>query len=332
MPAGRLPSARVMVTALPKKANDSGENTLTMRVSLIAVAVLLSQPAALRPQTATDIHLYEMAGGLSSLARAKPRPMATAPGYENQPFFDAGGQRVLFTANRDGKQTDIYEFDRASGRIQQLTRTGEGEYSPTIPTIRPTAPGLARDGFTVVRVEPDGTQRLWQFDRTGENPLLVLADVKPVGYHVWIDGDRLALYILGNPSTLQVARVSGGTPEAVARDVGRTLRLVPGSSLVTFVQREAEGQYAIRSLDPSSGRTETITRTVEGSFDRDYEWLPDGRTILMSAGTKVLAWTRGETGWREVLDVARDGLGAVTRMAVSPRADALAVVTTERQP
>jgi hypothetical protein len=52
----------------------------------------------------------------------------------------------------------------------------------------------------------------------------------------------------------------------------------------------------------------------------------------MSAGTKVLAWTRGETGWREVLDVARDGLGAVTRMAVSPRADALAVVTAERQP
>jgi Tol biopolymer transport system component len=302
-----------------------------MRVALIAAAVLLSQPPALRPQTATDIYLYEMGGGLASLPRAKPRPMATEPGYENQPFFDADGRRVLFTANRDGKQTDIYEFDRESGRTQQLTRTVEGEYSPTIPATRPAAPGLAREGFTVVRVEPDGTQRLWQFDRKGQNPRVVLADVKPVGYHAWIDSDRLALYVLGSPSTLQLARVSGGTPEVVARDIGRTLRLVPGSALVSFVQREAEGQYAIRSFDPAASRSETINSTVEGSFDRDYEWLPDGKTILMSAGTKVLAWTRGETGWREVLDVARDGLGAVTRMAVSPGSDALAVVTAERQ-
>jgi Tol biopolymer transport system component len=148
--------------------------------------------------------------------------MATEPGYENQPFFDADGRRVLFTANRDGKQTDIYEFDRESGRTQQLTRTVEGEYSPTIPATRPAAPGLAREGFTVVRVEPDGTQRLWQFDRKGQNPRVVLANVKPVGYHAWIDSDRLALYVLGSPSTLQLARVSGGTPEVVARDIGRT--------------------------------------------------------------------------------------------------------------
>jgi hypothetical protein len=102
-----------MVTQLPKKANDSGENAPThMRASLIAAAILLSQPVALRPQTATDIYLYEMTGGLPSLARAKPRALATTPGYENQPFFDPDGQRVMFTANRDGKQTDIYEFDR----------------------------------------------------------------------------------------------------------------------------------------------------------------------------------------------------------------------------
>jgi hypothetical protein len=49
----------------------------------------------------------------------------------------------------------------------------------------------------------------------------------------------------------------------------------------------------------------------------------------MSAGTKVFAWSRSAPEWREVLDVAPHGLGAVTRLAVSPRADALAVVTAE---
>ena len=140
-----------------------------MRTLLFLVAaVAAGQPTALRPQTATDIHLFRMAGDLRSLAGAKPEPVATHAGYENQPFFDPDGQRLLFTANRDGKQTDIYEFDRRSGQSRQLTRTLEGEYSPTIPAVRSTVSALARDGFTVIRVEADGTQRLWQFDRRGQ--------------------------------------------------------------------------------------------------------------------------------------------------------------------
>jgi len=292
-------------------------------------AMVLGQPAALRPQTATDIHLFPMTGGVASLATARPQPMATEPGYENQPFFDSDGRRVLFTAIRDGRQTDIYEFDRTTGATRQLTRTPEGEYSPTIPAVRPAAPTLARDGFTVIRVEADGTQRLWQFDRQGQNPVLVLTDITPVGYHAWIDADRLALYVLGTPATLQMARVSTGQAEIVARDIGRTLRIVPGSSRVNFVQRQGSDAHSIMSLDPSTGRSERITGTVAGSLDRDYEWMPDGQTILMSAGTKVFAWSRGAPEWREVLDVARHGLGAVTRLAVSPDADALALVTAE---
>ena len=89
------------------------------------------------------------------------------------------------------------------------------------------------------------------------------------------------------------------------------LRVIPGSSRVSFVQREGEGAYSIVALDPASKRTEVLVKTVEGSSDRDYAWMPDGQTLLMSAGTKVFAWSRGGRGWREVLDVAPHGLGAV---------------------
>ena len=34
--------------------------------------------------------------------------MSAAPGYDNQPMFSADGSRILFAANRDGKQIDIY--------------------------------------------------------------------------------------------------------------------------------------------------------------------------------------------------------------------------------
>ncbi len=287
------------------------------------------QAPALRPQTATDIYLVSMTGGPASLDASKPRPMATEPGYENQPFFDPDGRHVLYTANRDGRQTDIYDFDRTSGATRQLTRTPEGEYSPTIPATRPAAAALAREGFTVIRVEADGTQRLWQFDRQGRDPRLVLEDIEPVGYHAWIDPDRLALYVLGQPPTLRIARVGNGQGDVVARDIGRTLRVIPGSSRVSFVQREAAGSYAIMSLDAATGMREVIARTVEGSLDRDYEWMPDGETILMSAGTKVFAWSRQAPSWRAVLDVASHGLGEVSRLAVSPAGDELALVTAE---
>jgi hypothetical protein len=65
-----------------------------------------------------------------------------------------------------------------------------------------------------------------------------------------------------------------------------------------------------------------------GKDERDVAWAPDG-TLLMSAGTKISAWRRGDKAWREVLDVSGQKLGAVTRMAVAPDGGSIVVVLTE---
>ena len=82
-------------------------------------------------------------------------------------------------------------------------------------------------------------------------------------------------------------------------------------------------------IDTSSKKIDPLVKTVEGSSDRDYAWLPEGKTIVMSAGTKIMSWTRGESGWREVFDAAPHQLGAISRLAVSPKGDAIAIVTAE---
>ncbi len=297
---------------------------------LLSAATLGAQtPAAPAPQPGTDIYLVPLSAGLASMRTAAPTPVATDKGYDNQPFFDPGSQRLLFTGNRDGKQTDIYEFDRASKTTRQLTRTAEGEFSATVPPERPGTPALNRDGFTVIRVEPDGTQRLWQFDRAGGEPRLVLTDIKPVGYHAWVDADHLALFVLGQPATLQLARVTTGKAEVAARDIGRSLHRVPGTRLVSFVQKEASGAYNVKTIDIDSGRIETLVATVEGSADRDCAWMPDGKTLLMSSGTRIMKWTRGDAGWSEVFDAAPHKLGAISRLAVAPSGDAVAIVVAE---
>jgi hypothetical protein len=66
-------------------------------------------------------------------------------------------------------------------------------------------------------------------------------NVKPVGYHAWADDHTLALFVLGQPATLQIADTRTGTARVIARDIGRSIQRIPGStpvSSISFVQRE----------------------------------------------------------------------------------------------
>ena len=277
-----------------------------------------------------------MSGGAASLKAAKPAPISTAPGYDNQPNFSPDGNRILFAANRDGKQTDVFIFNRENGRVAQMTQTAENENSPT---YVPAGAGAA-GSFTVVQSEFDSTgarptpaiQRLWRFDPAGKSPQLILADINPVGYHAWMDADQLVLFVLGGqgkPATLQIASVKTGKAEVVTDNIGRSLHRIPGSRLASFSQREASGEFWIKQIDINTKKIDPLVKAAEGSSDRDYAWLPDGKTVLMSAGTKIMSWTRGGTGWTEVFDGAPHQLGAITRLAVSPKGDAVAIVVTE---
>jgi Tol biopolymer transport system component len=284
-----------------------------------------SQPAPAAPPPGTDIYLVPLPGGLASMSSAKPMPVSVAAGYDNQPFFSPDGQRILFAANRDGKQTDVFVFDRATSRVSQLTQTAENENSPT---FLPAGVGDA-GGFSVVRTEPDKTQRLWRFDAQGRNPQVVLTDIKPVGYHAWVDQDLLALFVLGPPSTLRIACVKSGKAEIAAENIGRSLHRVPGTRQVSFVHREASGEFWIKQIDIDSKKIEPLVKAVDGSPERDMAWLPEGKTIVMSSGTKVFTWTPGASGWIPVFDAAPHHLGAITRLAVAPKGDAMAIVVNE---
>lgn len=279
-----------------------------------------SQPTASVPPPGTDIYELTFDGSLESLGMAKPTPVAVERGYDNQPFFTPDGETIWFTANRDGKQTDIYAFNRKTRQVQSLIRTAESEYSAAL-----TPDGT---GVSVIRVEPEGTQRLWRFDRTGSNPRVVLAEIKPVGYHAWIDADQLALFVLGQPATLQHARVSTGRATIVATNIGRSLHRIPNSQMVSFVHREAADNVWVKQFDAASGAITPLIRLPAGNDAGDVAWMPDG-TLLMSTGTKIRSWRRGDKDWRQVYDVAAHNLGAVTRMAVAPDGKSLAIVVAE---
>jgi hypothetical protein len=97
---------------------------------------------------------------------------------------------------------------------------------------------------------------------------------------------------------------------------------------VSFVQRLEEGRSFLVELDVETGRLRTL---IELPADAEFHaWLPDG-IVLLTEGTKLYQWNpaRGRA-WREVADFAGRGLG-VTRLAVSPAGDRLALVGESRE-
>jgi hypothetical protein len=297
-----------------------------------------AQPAAPQAPPDTEIYLAPLKNTAGRIEIGAPVDITNSPGYDNQPFFTPDGSAVLFTSIRGAAattgaatQTDIYRYDLVSKRISQVTNTPESEYSPTI-----TPSGA----LSVVRVELDGssTQRLWQFTAEGRDPKVVLENVKPVGYHAWVDDRTLALFILGGqgqPATLQAADTGTGTARTIATDIGRSIQRIPGAGprSISFVQRERHGEMVhltIKAWNPATGAIETLTPAVEGAGEADLAWTPDG-TLLMAKEGALYAWKRGETGWKEIASLQRLGLSRVTRLAVSPKGTALALVASPPQ-
>jgi hypothetical protein len=73
--------------------------------------------------------------------------------------------------------------------------------------------------------------------------------------------------------------------------------------------------------------TEPLTAAVTGARQAHVAWTPDG-TLLMAHGGMLHAWREGESTWRAVADLNALGLRNVTRLAVSPGGDRIAIVAT----
>ena len=294
-------------------------NALVLLALMQATPAPAAQPTA-QPPPATDVYLAAIAPSTDGNIRVDdPENISRNAGYDNQPFFAPDGASLLFTSMRDGKQTDIYQYTLASRSLKPLTSTTTSEYSPTF------APG---GRISVIRVEADGTQRLWAFPAQGGDLSLVLERVKPVGYHAWADDHTLVLFVLGEPATLQIADTATGKAEVFAQRPGRCLARTPNGR-VSFVQKgPGKEPWQIVELDVAAKKATPVIETVQGV--EDYAWLPDGR-LLMASGSKLFLWGRDNrvSVWQEIADLSSSGIGNITRLAVSPDGKRLAFVAND---
>lgn len=292
---------------------------LVARAALLLILAAGTSAAGQAPDT--DIFLVPLERDGRVVAGAV-RNLTQRPGYDNQPTWSRDGRTLFFTSVREGEQADIYRLDLATGALTRVTTTTpESEYSAT--------PVPGRNAISVIRVERDSTQRLWSVPLDGSAGAVILERIKPVGYHTWANDTLLALFVLGSPNTLQLASTTSGRGDTIVTSIGRSLHTRPDGQ-VSFVHKAGPDEWWLTLLNP---RTRDLRRLVQMPRRvEDLAWLPDGR-VLVGEGSVLKVWDPARGGsWETFADLGPSGLTAISRLAVSPRGDALAVVAQPAAP
>ncbi|EAQ99116.1 hypothetical protein [Congregibacter litoralis] len=259
----------------------------------------------------TDVWLLDLVMEENSLRAVQPRNLTSRPGYDNQPYFLPTGE--LLYVQMAGEKTDLWRWIPGSKATSRFTTTvEESEFSPT---PIPQSDG----GVSYIRSRTNTSGRLWQMPQKGADAEIVFADIGPVGYHAWFDADHVALWLLQEPSLLQVVTISTGEAQPIARGVGRSPQSVPNRRAVSFTRPSDEGTLLeVYDLDETAVNTLAIL-PEGGEF---HAWMPDGR-LLSTAGSQLFQWRAG--AWESIADLGLLDLN-LSRLAVSPDGSRLALV------
>ena len=281
----------------------------------------------------TDIWLVDMETSADSVSLGEPSNITPRRGYDNQPKYLLDGSGLLFSVGIVAEdlemRTDIFLHDLANGEQRKMTDTEESEYSPI--------PMPAGRGFSVVRLEADGTSRLWFVDDQSDNTEVILPDTVAVNYYNWIDANRIALLggvpVSGDekeswPVMLQIGYVNYGETRPVVEmpKYSRALQLKPGSNSLTVIRENEAGETELSLLDLDSLEFSSLAKTLEGSHFADFIWTEDP-FLLMADDRTIYRLTND--GWLMVRDFSDVFPGPITRLAVSPDNKQLAMVVWE---
>lgn len=269
------------------------------------------------PPPDTEIFVFNLKEKKGNVTIEKGKNVTERKGYDNQPYF-YGEDYMLYTAYDNG-QTDIMMLDLLDNKKTNLTNTKESEYSAAM------IPGY--ESFAAVRVEEDRTQRLWMFHlNTKKAPQLVFEDIAPVGYHAW-SGSNVAMFILGSPVTLLMADAKVPGEKKITDNIGRTLKLIPGTTDFAFERTEENGDKNIYHLNSSTARFDLTVKKPDNSSD--WTITKEG-TYITSVGSKILTFNpKYNKEWKEITDLSSMGLSGITRMAVNENNTKLAIVINQ---
>lgn len=294
-------------------------------VGLLQLSVFLffaTQVFAQSDLPATDIYLLS----ISKNEKGKylvgvPERITPWRGYDNQPYFLPDGTGMLYTSIRDSTKADIYKFTFQFAKTTQVTHTpNTAEYSPMLMPDK--------SGISCVRVLEDDSTQLLSKAMAGDEYLPLFPKLNPVGYYCWANNDVVAMFVLGEPQTLQLGYYKTGVVKKVGERIGRCLVRMPGKTSTGFyyVQfNEDSTSSSINFYELKTGKSTEITETLPG--EEDFAVMPDGTFLMGSEGVLYKFQPGIDKEWKSIAEFEGSAVAKFYRIVVNPLGDKIAVVT-----
>lgn len=290
-------------------------------MKIIGYWLLLFFPAAAIAQPGSEIYLFDMTVINNKIIVSHPVNITQHKGYDSQPFFHSGQPLIYYASFNDSGRSDIKVYNYSTQQTTNLTVTHEREYSPTLtPDKKFISCIIQRD---------NGAQDLGKYPVKGGEPIVLINNLV-VGYHAWIDKNRLLLFVLDDSVSNSLHDYDLLTKEdkIIAKNAGRSLHTIPGKPAMSFVQKINKKEATIERFNTKSLTVSTITKALPGQ--EDLVWTKTG-LIIMSDGEKLYSYQPGtNAGWQQII-ISGDTsmLKGVTRLALNKANTKLAVVVSE---
>ena len=265
-------------------------------------------------QSNPEIFLFDLENKNAIIKLQNGKNISNNKDYDNQPSF-SDNRFIFFASTRNG-QTDIVKYDTRNNDKVWLNSTEGGEYTPLkIPN---------KNTISAVRLDKDGKQRLYSYNiNNGESTELIKDLV--VAYYTWYDKNTIVSAVIEDDNlNLYVSNLKKGTNKKHATNVGRSFHKIPNSNLVSFISKENENQWQIKSLNPKTGTIKFIANTMQDV--EDICWLDD-KTILSGKGNKLHQLTlQKDNNWIEIANLSSYGISEISRLSTNTDSNKLLIV------
>ena len=282
----------------------------TMRKITLAILLANALPATAQVLT-TEVWLGPVDLREGRFVVGEMKNISNHPGYDNQPSFDPDGRSLLFSSEAEGvAETGLgiqaVRYDLGTGKATKLTK------------VRGFSPTPAGKSIMTLR---EGT--VWQYDLDGKGSRVLLPEVKTAGSFTRMDEQRWILFM--NEEQRHIAVWDGRTLQRVVPGAVTAPYRIPGEQAVTFVVQEGEAKKLMR-MDLAGDRG-TVLATIPFKTGGHHVWTSRG-TLLMASGNEIHEWNPAKPSeWPVVHRFSEPGLQGITRIALSPREDHIAVVS-----
>ncbi|MEO0471490.1 MAG: hypothetical protein AAF206_17805 [Bacteroidota bacterium] len=270
-------------------------------------------------QSGTEIYLFDLIVSDDGVSITNGRNITNRPGYDNQAYFHHHLPVIYYASIDESERSDIKSFNYQTGETKRFTQTSEREYSPTLTPDN--------DFISCIIQRDNGAQDLGKYPITGGKAEVLIDDLT-VGYHSWVDENRLLMFVLGEPHELHLFDIPAAEDQIIHKNIGRSLHRIPGQRAMSFVDKSDSTQWKLIRLDMQTFDKRIIADLPAGR--EDVCWTQDGQ-LLLSQADHLLFYQPGSTkGWEKVRVEGKSGmLKGITRIAVNPVNDKITVVVSE---